>query len=127
MRKQLIARAETEPRLLPLLPLLQDPPHQIIQPVTFDPTNGSGTKAIPTKPFVFDEGNGLEDWEVHEILDPDTQGPQRFKNWVGNVTFEPSTVLLVRSIEGTRRVVQWAKKAGKKLRVAGYRHTWRSA
>ncbi|KAH7096166.1 FAD-binding domain-containing protein [Auriculariales sp. MPI-PUGE-AT-0066] len=79
---------------------------------------------IPTRPFAFDESAGLEEWEVHEILDKDAQSPQKFKNWVGNVAFEPSVVLLVRSVEGARRVVRWAKRCGKKLRVAGYRHTW---
>ena len=47
-----------------------------------------------------------------------------FKNWGGTVEFTPSYNLVVRTVEGVQRVVKWAAQAGKRVRVAGFRHSW---
>ncbi|KZV82168.1 hypothetical protein EXIGLDRAFT_778917 [Exidia glandulosa HHB12029] len=127
LHNDLIQRAKADPSLRALLPLLGEPS---LPPV--DETskrNGVQTDApgVPTRTFTFDAGpewDGLESWEVEEVLEVDGSGPQHFKNWVACIDFAPSHVLLARSIEGVRRVVRWASRVGKSVRVAGYRHTW---
>ena len=47
-----------------------------------------------------------------------------FKNWGGTIEFKPSYNLVVRTVEGVCRVVKWAAQAGKRVRVAGFRHSW---
>ncbi|KDQ54683.1 hypothetical protein JAAARDRAFT_60628 [Jaapia argillacea MUCL 33604] len=51
-------------------------------------------------------------------------GPSTFRNWGLTVEFKPSQTLIVRSVEGVCKVVKWAEDNGKKVRVAGFRHTW---
>ncbi|GJE93850.1 FAD-binding domain-containing protein [Phanerochaete sordida] len=62
-----------------------------------------------------------------EIGDPTVEqvlGMDDFKNWGQNVTFRASHQLVVRSVEGVRKVVKWAAAKGKRVRVAGFRHSW---
>ncbi|KAH6903835.1 hypothetical protein BKA70DRAFT_1110157 [Coprinopsis sp. MPI-PUGE-AT-0042] len=51
-------------------------------------------------------------------------GEDEFKNWGKTVNFRASYTLVVRSIAGVCEVVKWAAKEGKKVRVAGFRHSW---
>ncbi|CAE6354033.1 unnamed protein product [Rhizoctonia solani] len=48
----------------------------------------------------------------------------RFDNWGHTVTNTPSDTFVARTEEGLCNLVKWAKDNGKKVRVAGYRHTW---
>ena len=48
-----------------------------------------------------------------------------FSNWGKNINFRPSHTLIVRSISGLQRVVKLAAQEGRKVRVAGFRHSWR--
>lgn len=60
--------------------------------------------------------------------DPDIErviGEDAFQNWGKNVSFRASYTLVVRSIAGVCKVVKWAAAKGKKVRVAGFRHSWR--
>lgn len=62
-----------------------------------------------------------------ETGDPAVQqvvGVDQFKNWGQNITFNASHQLVVRSIEGVQKVVKWAAAKGKRVRVAGFRHSW---
>ena len=63
---------------------------------------------------------GLKDWEVHVVV-----SPRSFKNWVALVDYEPAYILVVRSLRGVREVIKWARLVGKRVRGAGFRHTWR--
>ncbi|EJD43024.1 FAD-binding domain-containing protein [Auricularia subglabra TFB-10046 SS5] len=124
LTRDLVTRARSDPSLQPLLPLLGAGSFASFPPKP--PAAREAAQPIPTRTFAFDgeEGAGLEAWEVEEILAPDGDGPQEFKNWVACVRFKPSHVLLARSLEGVRRVARWAARTGRKLRVSGYRHTW---
>ena len=96
-------------------------------------TSETGTTGFPkptdpiqefrTIPFNFPDIGGhdisLESWEVEQVLDP-----KSFKNWVATVDYEPTYLLLVRSLRGIKKIVKWAEIVDKKVRVAGYRHTW---
>lgn len=71
-----------------------------------------------SRPFFDDEDPAKT--SVEHILVKDG-----FSNWGKNVTFEPSYTLVVRSIAGLQRVVKWAAANAKKVRVSGFRHSWR--
>ena len=60
--------------------------------------------------------------------DPDIEqviGVDEFKNWGKNVSFRAGYTLVVHTIEGVCKVVKWAASQGRKVRVAGFRHSWR--
>ena len=132
IRDELVQKAREDPRLRPLLALLSvgQPDTQTIS------SNGShvsdahaapssSIKQYTTRYFSeLDIGEEtrlpLSGWEVEEIL-----GAETFKNWTATVEYIPGFTLLVRSLEGVRRVVQWAAKKNLRIRVAGFRHTWR--
>jgi hypothetical protein len=64
----------------------------------------------------------------HHLQDPSIQqviGGDDFKNWGKDVSFKSGHTLVVRSIDGVCKVVKWAAAQGKKVRVAGFRHSWR--
>ena len=52
-------------------------------------------------------------------------GDNAFINWGKNVSFRASHTLIVRSVEAVCKVVKWAASEGRRVRVAGFRHTWR--
>ena len=132
IRDELIQKSLEDPRLRPLLALLS-----VGQPDT-QPVSSTGSYAIDadvapsnsTKQYTTRHFSELEvgeetrpplsGWEVEEIL-----GAETFKNWTATVEYKPGYTLLVRSLEGIRRVVQWAGKKDLRLRVSGFRHTWR--
>lgn len=66
-----------------------------------------------------------------EVFEKDGSGvlcytrPSLFENWGLTVEYEISAMFEPHSVEGVRNVVKWAKKKGKKVRCAGFRHTWR--
>jgi hypothetical protein len=79
---------------------------------------------VKTLPISFSTIGGelpqVESWEVQEIVDPKT-----FKNWVATVNYEPSHTFLVRTVRAVQAIVKWAGITGKRIRMAGFRHTWR--
>ena len=52
-------------------------------------------------------------------------GEDEFKNWGETVRFKAGYTLVVRTIEGVCKVVRWAASEGRRVRVAGFRHSWR--
>jgi len=59
--------------------------------------------------------------------DPDIEqvvGANEFKNWGKNISFMAGYTLVVHSIKGVCKVVKWAKGEGRRVRVAGFRHSW---
>ena len=143
IRDELIQKSLEDPRLHPLLALLSvgepdTPPISSIayvsDPDAGRPSNGIKAKQYTTRYFSDLEVIGEETettttttrssplscWEVEEIL-----GAETFRNWTGTVEYAPGYTLLVRSLEGVRRVVRWAGENDLRLRVAGFRHTWR--
>ena len=48
-----------------------------------------------------------------------------FKNWGKTVNFRASHTLVVHSVQGICKVVKWAASVGRRVRVAGFRHSWR--
>ena len=56
--------------------------------------------------------------EVHRQL--------RFRNWGGTVDHTPAYTFVPRSKQGVMNIVRWAKSNNKRVRAAGYRHTWTS-
>lgn len=74
------------------------------------------------RPFKFSEiGPDVQPDNAVELVETTAQ----FKNWGETVRFSPSHNLVVRTVDGLRRVVKWAAKVGKRVRVAGFRHSWR--
>ncbi|CAL1712310.1 unnamed protein product [Somion occarium] len=47
-----------------------------------------------------------------------------FSNWGKNVNFDAGSTLIVRSVAGVCKVVQWAAAQDRKVRAAGFRHSW---
>lgn len=68
----------------------------------------------PSKSFFVDG-----DMSVQEVI-----GEEDFDNWGRTVGFRASHTLIVRTIEGVCKVVKWAASEGRKVRVAGFRHSW---
>jgi hypothetical protein len=134
IRDELVQKCLEDPRLRPLLALLSvGQPDTHTQTISSNRSYVSDADAGPSNDIKqyttrsFSElGIGqetrspLSGWEVEEIL-----GAETFKNWTATVEYAPGCTLLVRSLEGVRRVVQWAGKNDLRLRVSGFRHTWR--
>lgn len=72
-----------------------------------------------TRPF-FDEEPGAAAVELVET-------EAAFYNWGKNINYLPSHTLIVKSIDGLSKVIKWASEKGRKVRVAGFRHSWRYA
>ena len=51
---------------------------------------------------------------------------RRFRNWGGTVDYIPANTFVPRSKQGVANIVRWAKKNNRRVRAAGYRHTWTS-
>ena len=66
-----------------------------------------------TKPFQGDP-------DIEEVI-----GADEFKNWGKNISFRVSYTLVVHTIKGVCKVVKWAASEGRRVRVAGFRHSWR--
>ena len=49
-----------------------------------------------------------------------------FENWGLTVRNTPAATYLPRTVQGVCNLVRWASDHGKRVRVAGYRHTWES-
>lgn len=49
---------------------------------------------------------------------------RKFENWAQTVANDPAVTFVPRTKEGVCNLVKWAKSQGKRVRVAGYRHTW---
>lgn len=47
-----------------------------------------------------------------------------FRNWGKTVENHPAYLFYPRTIEGISHIITWAKKIGKTVRVAAYRHSW---
>lgn len=127
LHAELVQECLKDESLHPLLPLLG-----YDGPVATAETSQSGTglpnstnpaeevRAIPFNfPNTISHNASLEDWEVQQVV-----SPKSFKNWVVTVNYEPAYLLLVRSLRGVREVIKWAATVNKKVRVAGFRHTW---
>jgi hypothetical protein len=48
----------------------------------------------------------------------------KFFNWGQTYSFIPGRTLVIRTKEGVCKVVKWAADIGRRVRVAGFRHTW---
>ncbi|KAH9914605.1 uncharacterized protein B0H18DRAFT_1044638 [Fomitopsis serialis] len=70
-------------------------------------------------------GHEIEGEVLHVVhgLKPHDKQPS-FSNWGKTVSYDPGYTLVIRTIRGVCEVVKWAAKKGKKVRVAGFRHTW---
>lgn len=70
-------------------------------------------------------GHAIKGEVLHVVhsLEPHKKQPT-FSNWGQTVSYDPSYTLVIRSIRGVREVVKWAAKKGKRVRAAGFRHTW---
>lgn len=51
---------------------------------------------------------------------------RRFLNWGRTVDITPAFTFVPRSKQGVINIVRWAKKNNRRVRAAGYRHTWTS-
>lgn len=76
---------------------------------------------LPFEQIEVEEINGESAVELIELND----SPPYFNNWGATVGFTPDYTLVVRTIQGACEVVKWAAKEGKRVRVTGFRHTWR--
>jgi hypothetical protein len=47
-----------------------------------------------------------------------------FQNWGRTVANTPATTYIPRTVTGIQNLVKWAAAKGKRVRAAGYRHTW---
>lgn len=47
-----------------------------------------------------------------------------FKNWGKTVENKPAFTFFPHTLAGLRNIITWANDLGKRVRVAGYRHTW---
>lgn len=123
----LVQRSLQDERLYPLLPLLGVDPSQIPATTSSKGTNVGQAQAEPQAteygsfklPDSLVKEFSLEDWEVQQVVDG-----KSFKNWVALVDYKPAYILIVRSMRGIQAVIRWAGLINKKVRVAGYRHTW---
>ncbi|PVF94943.1 hypothetical protein CPB86DRAFT_712145 [Serendipita vermifera] len=59
---------------------------------------------------------------VLEILE--NHASPKFFNWGQTYSFTPGKTLVIRTKQGVCRVVKWAAEQGRRVRVAGFRHTW---
>ncbi|EIN04699.1 hypothetical protein PUNSTDRAFT_146346 [Punctularia strigosozonata HHB-11173 SS5] len=59
---------------------------------------------------------------IQELKFP--KGKATFANWGHTIYYEPEATFVVRTIEGVCELVKWAAREGKKVRVAGFRHSW---
>lgn len=93
--------------------------HSAFKTVPFD-LNGDGvhreymgvTFDHKTTPF-------QDDPEIEHVV-----GADQFHNWGKTVSFRASCTLVVRSIRGVCKVVKWAASEGRRVRAAGFRHSW---
>ncbi|CCM02786.1 uncharacterized protein FIBRA_04895 [Fibroporia radiculosa] len=139
-RKALVVLATEDPRLQPFVDLLNandDPDVDHTEDIKraldeLRRTNerelaGKDTKQntpiLSASPFseLRNAGFHVSDDEVQSV---DFVGDPEFHNWGFTVKFKPSWTLVVRSINGVCQVVKWASQTGRKVRVAGFRHTW---
>jgi len=49
-----------------------------------------------------------------------------FENWGLTVQHTPSYTFVPTTVEGVKNLIKWAKAKGRRVRAAGYRHTWAS-
>lgn len=97
----------------------------IAQMVTF--TEGAlipamATVSISKLPF-FEHGHRSYD-DVQKIKVGSNESVW-FANWGNTVEFKTGHTLEVNTVQGVCDIVKWAKGNGKRVRVAGFRHTWR--
>ena len=85
-----------------------------LAPEAEDPKIGRDTIfKTKTKPF-------QDDPDIEEVI-----GADEFRNWGKNISFRASYTLVVHTIEGVCKVVKWAAFEGRRVRVTGFRHSWR--
>lgn len=49
---------------------------------------------------------------------------RRFRNWGRTVDHQPACTFVPRTVQGVCNIVKWAKANQRRVRAAGYRHTW---
>lgn len=136
LRAELQQEYSKEPRLRPLISILEacDAPdidftssdvdkiladiHEINQGIEQAPAPPDEIPIYSTRPFFEDEAAGET---TVELVDTENQ----FSNWGKVVSYLPSHTLIVRSVAGLQRVIRWSAQEGKKVRVSGFRHSWR--
>lgn len=77
------------------------------------------------------------DWKIadpvfqtsKDVLESDNKGALfatelKFNNWGKTVHNTPSTTWQIRTRTGVQNVVKWAAAQNKRVRVAGFRHSW---
>lgn len=83
------------------------------------------TKAtVPIKKLPFFE-HGHRSYENVQKIKVGSKESVQFVNWGNTVEFETGNTLEVKTVQGVCDIVKWAKGNGKRVRVAGFRHTWR--
>jgi hypothetical protein len=82
----------------------------------------------PIPPFHLLLFNGISDLLISEepaiVEIQENLASPRFFNWGQTYSFVPGKTLVIRTKEGVCRVVKWAADNGRKVRVAGFRHSW---
>ncbi|CAE6497565.1 unnamed protein product [Rhizoctonia solani] len=106
------------------IPSYHDPEANAPAQASFEP--------LPTSPHVRDMAlkivKNLEDFD--DVKEGDGKSMRRlkpgsvFENWGKTVKNAPSDTFVARTETGLCNLVKWAERLGKKVRVAGYRHTW---
>lgn len=71
-------------------------------------------KPIPSSSKFFDDDASIERVDTGE-----------FSNWGKTVDYHAPYTFVVRSIAGVGKIVKWAAQEGRKVRVSGFRHSWR--
>jgi len=133
MRDEILAMYEGDERLQPLAILLaaaEQPdahPGPEVQDAlakiqSFNDVAESATPhaEISHEIYPFSKIENAESLGIDEVV-----FPNHFFNWGHTVDNMPAHTLVVATEKGVCEVVKWAAKTGKKVRVAGFRHTWR--
>ena len=147
-KQALQALVDEDERLTPFFTLVQavEEPHVDHQPAVTQALedlqnaneiegHGPGRKAdaeaglhvFTLQPFheMIELGHAIEGEVLHVVHSAEQHNKQAsFNNWGMTVSYEPSYTLVIRSVSGVCEVVKWAAKKGKKVRAAGFRHTW---
>jgi hypothetical protein len=135
LQETLMKSAQDDERLLPFVALLEASTHphaastsgmkQAVEQIQqYNDDEASRTSSCEREIFTdtFREIQGAKELGIDEVEDCTS-----FFNWGSTVHFEASHTLVVSSVRGVQEVVKWARTKGRRVRVAGFRHSWRCA
>ncbi|CUS13937.1 unnamed protein product [Tuber aestivum] len=69
-----------------------------------------------TSPVIYEDNANSKPMTVYTAAE--------FENWGLTVQHTPSYTFVPTTIEGVKNLIKWAKVSSKRVRAAGYRHTW---